>query len=455
MICYRCGTLLGSGKHCLHCGVDVTTYKKIVRISNGYYNAGLEKARLRDLSGAREELLRALKFDRKNIQARNLLGLVYYETGEVVEALCQWVISKNFQPLENPAEGYINAIQDSRTGLETMNQGIKGYNTALQAARTGGSDLAIIKLQRVLGTCPHMMKAYQLLTLLYIKTGEYSKANRTIKKGLQIDKGNVTLQRYGREIRGKLGKPKSEQKQSMYIEQAAAAAEEEVIVPKYRETPRVLQLLTGVFIGIAVCVAGYYYLIRPSVSREIQNNQNQLEISYNEKMEDKEATVLKLESDLDEITGQLTANKKLMEQYDGEDGTITNYNRLFEALQEYKNENWTKLMTLYEAINADPITDPNFRQTYDELGDFIYGDGMIEKIFAEAIELFTKGRYVSCREVCSACLSINPDHPGAMYYMALSWEAQGNDAKAAPYFQEIVERFPECEWFEQAKRRVV
>ena len=29
-----------------------------------------------------------------NIDARNLLGLVYFETGEVVEALTEWVISK-------------------------------------------------------------------------------------------------------------------------------------------------------------------------------------------------------------------------------------------------------------------------------------------------------------------------------------------------------------------------
>jgi len=454
MICYRCGTLLGSGRHCLHCGVDVTTYKKIVRLSNGYYNAGLEKARLRDLSGAKEELLRALKFDRKNIQARNLLGLIYYEMGEVVEALCQWVISKNFQSMDNPADGYINHIQADRTGLETMNQGIKGYNTALQAARTGGTDLAMIQLRRVLSSCPHMLKAYQLLTLLYIKTGDYTKANRLIKKGLSIDRGNVPLQHYAREIRGKLGKPKSQQTQAMYIEQAAAAAEESVIVPKYKETPKILQLLAGAAIGIVVCVVGYYYLIRPSVSRSIQNNQNQLEISYNEKMEDKEASVLQLENELDSITNQLAANKKLMEQYDGEDGTITNYNRLFAALQEYKNENWTKLMEVYESINADVITDENFRTTYDELGDFIYGDGMIEKIFAIAIDYFNKGKYVSCRNVCSSCLSINPDHPGAMYYSALCWEAQGNDAKAAPYFQEIVARFPDCEYYEQAKRRM-
>ena len=37
---------------------------------------------------------RSLKFNKLNIQARNLLGLVYFETGEAVAALSEWVISK-------------------------------------------------------------------------------------------------------------------------------------------------------------------------------------------------------------------------------------------------------------------------------------------------------------------------------------------------------------------------
>ena len=55
--------------------------------SNAYYNDALEKAAVRDLSGAIESLRTSLRFYKMNIDARNLLGLVYFETGEVVEAL--------------------------------------------------------------------------------------------------------------------------------------------------------------------------------------------------------------------------------------------------------------------------------------------------------------------------------------------------------------------------------
>ena len=73
MICYQCGSQLGSGHLCLRCGADVSIYRKIVRASNGLYNAGREKARLRDLTGAVEALSKSLQLNKRNTNARNLL----------------------------------------------------------------------------------------------------------------------------------------------------------------------------------------------------------------------------------------------------------------------------------------------------------------------------------------------------------------------------------------------
>ena len=95
MECIYCHHQLGNGRFCQVCGRDVTLYRKIVRASNTYYNVGLEKARVRDLSGAAVYLKKSLDLYKKNTNARNLLGLVYFEMGETVDALAEWVISKN------------------------------------------------------------------------------------------------------------------------------------------------------------------------------------------------------------------------------------------------------------------------------------------------------------------------------------------------------------------------
>lgn len=74
-----------------------------------------------------------------NIDARNLLGLVYFETGEVVEALTEWVISKNYQPRDNAASRYLNEIQNNPSRLDTINQTIKNITRrCCTADRTAG-----------------------------------------------------------------------------------------------------------------------------------------------------------------------------------------------------------------------------------------------------------------------------------------------------------------------------
>ena len=75
-----------------------------------YYNEGLEKAGVRDLTGALNSLRQSLKFNKNNIEARNLLGLVYFELGEVVAALSEWVISKNLRGEKNMMEDTIAAV---------------------------------------------------------------------------------------------------------------------------------------------------------------------------------------------------------------------------------------------------------------------------------------------------------------------------------------------------------
>ena len=48
--------------------------RKNQQIANSFYNLGLEKARIRDLSGAAQCLKKSLHFNKYQTDARNLLG---------------------------------------------------------------------------------------------------------------------------------------------------------------------------------------------------------------------------------------------------------------------------------------------------------------------------------------------------------------------------------------------
>ena len=106
------------------------------QVANSYYNLGLEKAKIRDLSGAAQCLKKSLHFSKYQTDARNLLGLIYYENGEVADALVQWVISLNLQPENNLADHYLDEIQRKPGQLEAESQNVKTFNQALWHART-------------------------------------------------------------------------------------------------------------------------------------------------------------------------------------------------------------------------------------------------------------------------------------------------------------------------------
>ena len=200
MRCYKCGCVLSANDTCAKCGTDVSIYKKTARVSDIYYNKGLEKARVRDLSGAIETLKVSLMINKYNINARNLLGLIYCEMGEVVEALSQWVMSKNLAPDDNVAESYIKKIQSNQNKFESVTNAIKKYNVSLQYAKDKNTDMAVIQLKKIVISNPHFIKAHLLLALIYIKDNEYQRARKLLNSVLKIDRNNTLASKYLEQI---------------------------------------------------------------------------------------------------------------------------------------------------------------------------------------------------------------------------------------------------------------
>ena len=217
MKCFWCGGELENQKVCPQCGQDMTLYRKIIHASNSCYNLALELAKVRDLSGAIPYLQQSLKWNKNNIEARNLLGLIYCEIGEMESALEEWTISASYQPKDNPATRYLNVVAARQSRVESINQVIRKYNQAIYYANNDSEDLAILQARQVIARNSKHLKAHLLLALLYMKKGEYAKAERTLKKALKIDAGNTTAHRYLSELREiadkkklKLGKKKVE-----------------------------------------------------------------------------------------------------------------------------------------------------------------------------------------------------------------------------------------------------
>lgn len=287
MLCYQCGSPLGSGRYCLRCGADVSMYRKIARLSNRYYNRGLERARLRDLSGAVDALSRSLQIDKRNIQARNLLGLVLYEMGETVDALCEWVISTNYQPEDNLASEYVQHLQDQRLELDAANQGIRKFNVALDHAYHGNEDLALLQLQYVLQQHPTMLKAHELKALLHVSEGDRVKAEREARYVLKVDRENPFCKHLLAEL-GNAPHPSDSAKTLSFLNRQVKKKTEQIT----EEGKRVGGALKGrpgflirFVLGMVILVCAFMGIIMPTLSRQKQSAVSDAVALYAERLE--------------------------------------------------------------------------------------------------------------------------------------------------------------------------
>ena len=263
MRCPRCdANVSDTATLCTFCGQNLSVIHYIRRVSNTYYNLGLEKAKVRDLSGAIVVLKKSLEFNKKNTNARNLLGLIYYEMGETVAALSEWVLSKYLQADDNAADYYINTIQKNQTALDATNQTIKKYNSALAAAQAGNDDLAIIQLKKVVSLNPHFVRAQQLLALLYIHDKDYHKAAKCLNRARRIDFNNTTTLRYMQEV-GDLAA--SSEKELVKKPSKKDPLSNVTPVGTYKEEKRSLMPVIYVIIGAIVGLAVAFVLLWPTM----------------------------------------------------------------------------------------------------------------------------------------------------------------------------------------------
>ena len=354
MKCFNCGADLKDSEYCSQCGADVKLYSRLLKLSNAYYNEGLEKAKVRDLSGAVLALRESLKINKKNTNARNLLGLVYYEMGMAVEALTQWIISRSFQSSKNIADEYIESIQNNPARLDTVNTSLRKYNQALVYCQQGSYDLAIIQLKKVLSVNGKLLDAHLLLALLYMKVENYARARNEIKKVLAVDCNNTQALRYLKELNRETDKdqPKEEEKNKDYI--AYTRDNETIIQPVGVKDNSGFHAILNVVIGLVIGVAVMGLLSMPALQSKKSGELNKAVAEYSDQVDAKSATLDSLKQENESLKQQ--AEEATKAASDAAD-KVSSYEELLKAYASYSTGDSAAALQELEAINQDTLSD--------------------------------------------------------------------------------------------------
>ena len=455
MICYQCGCNLSEHDFCTSCGADVALYKRIIYISNRFYNEGLERANVRDLTGAITSLRQCLKFNKNNVEARNLLGLVYFETGEVVAALSEWVISKNLRPKKNIADDYIDMIQTNQNRLDIINQTIKKYNQALTYCNQDSLDLAVIQLKKVLSLNPRFIRAHQLLALLYINSEEWEKAKRELTKCIEIDTNNTATLRYLKEVdemlmpeEGVKNTPKKKHKEEVIKYQSG---NETIIQPVNMKEGRGVTSLLNLGIGIVIGIAIAFFLILPA---RIQTAKASIDADLrkvSEQLDAKTATIDEQQLEISELRADNDALRQDLQAYLGTDGTLQSVDSLMKAVEAYLTnpEDITVVADYLEAIEEE---DPEGETSHSEAFTSLYnsllalvGPDIATAYYNDGYEAYRQENYDDAIPNLEKAFKYDPANGEALYDLANSYYRTGDMESARETYSKVIELFPDTE----------
>lgn len=451
MICYKCNATLSESDFCNKCGADVKLYKKIIRSSEAYYNQGLAMAEARDLQGAADCLRRSVKLNKHNTKARNLLGLVYFETGEAVAAMSQWVISKSLQPEKNIADKYLDAIQKNSARLETINQTIKKYNQALTYAKQGSLDLAVIQLKKVLNLNPNLVKGHQLLALLYIQNKEFEKAVKPLKKAAAIDKNNALTLKYLKEVKSVIEVSDKKDSARQKAEKLTMSGDD-VIMPttSYRESNAGGITILNIIIGIALGAALMWFLVLPSKEKALAEEGNRKQQEISDQLELKSAAIASLETEKAALEAQKAAMETELNSYKGNDGILAAYANMMAAMEAYMEGDFVASADALLLVDRNVIQNEHFLNVYQ---------GLMEKSGAEAARtLYNEGYaayqnrdYEKARELLEKANQLNPQDTAVLYYLGRSLQRLGDSPAGRVYLQEIIDKYPNDAYAQSAQ----
>ena len=425
--------------------------RKNQQIANSFYNLGLEKARIRDLSGAAQCLKKSLHFNKYQTDARNLLGLIYYENGEVADALVQWVISLNLQPEDNLADHYLDEIQRKPGQLEIESQNVKTFNQALWHAQNGSDDLAILQLARVVESNPHFVKAHLLLALLYMAREDFNKAGRCLYKILQIDKSNQKALYYMSIVKQNTGRADAEKRKLVKAFSHRKMEDDDVIIPNtYKENTGISTVL-HIIIGLVLGIMAFYFLILPARTRDLNSIHDNNLKSYMQKLNNANQQYDILKADYDELdahTKEIQA--RLDELTTGNTSVIAQYQGLIWILQDYRSGDLVAAAKAFAGAGFDLIEDENIQAIVENIRQDMTAN-IYQSLVDRGLQLWNAGNKTEAMDYFQASLTIKPDNPEALFYVGRLYQDAGDTDNANSMFDKVVNEFPDSEYVDRAK----
>ena len=457
MLCYKCRSELNDSDYCPKCDAYVKTYKKIARLSNAYYNRGLAKAKVRDLSGAAEDLTMSVKLDKHNTKARNLLGLVNTEMGDIVEGLSQWVLSMNIDSEDKVASAYVKKVESNMTQFELITGAIKKYNLSLNYVKEENYDMAIIQLKKVVSQNPKLIKAMQLLALLYYKEEEYAKAKKLILQTLRIDCNNTRSLYYLKEIESAADK-KREQSAGSFLpirrkteKSNKPLTGNESIVPKstYKEPSNGAITIIYILLGAVIGAAMIWFLVTPARYKGLTSDYTKSLAEYSEQLSNGNVELNTLTEELASVKKENGDLQTKLAEITGTEGSNKLLNSVIKAAASYISNDMTKAAEYLLEAEVSSLPTDEAKALYNTISAGSFATAA-SSFYTSGQTEYNKSNYSVAVEYFVKAFKCDGNNVNSAYYAAKCYVALDQVDNAKKYYGYVVSDFATSGYYNEA-----
>lgn len=377
---------------------------------------------------------------------------------------------EKFQPcadLEDAEENFdgdeLEQIKQNKTELYKANQMIKKYNQALNYAKQGNDDLAMLQLKNVVASIPNFIDAYLLMALLSMKAEDYGTAKDALDQIFAIDPDNESAKEYMQEFKqdpaeevkadesGEKKEKKDHRKEKKEKKEKKDDSSRTTLSSPFgggisqesgKTKSPMFYMVAGIIIGIIVAAV----LIYPTVRASFRSQATSEEQDYEEQLEAKD-TQLKEAQD-----AQKKAEDELAEYTkSGEEGGI--YDTLLMAMQNYNDRKYDEAATALLKINSDNLTTDNMKKIYNDLTKQVYPQAY-SGLYSKGYNAYRSKDYKSAITYLTNATKVDDTQVNAYYYLARSYEDNKDTDNAVKIYNQIIKKFPSTKSAATAKQKV-
>ena len=360
----------------------------------------------------------------------------------------------------------LEEIKKNKTELYKANQMIKKYNQALNYAKQGNDDLAMLQLKNVVAAIPNFTDAYLLMALLSIKGENYDDAKQFLDTILKIDPDNESAVEYGKEFETKVveeapetkepekkDKKKEKKKPVKATEEPKKKKENPFSISSFQENESgkspMFYMVTGIVIGVIVAAVLIYPTVRASFNHK---STTQVE-DYKEQILAKDTQLKASDKKVKEAKAAQKKAEDALEEYIGTSKKDGIYDSLLKALQKYSDRDYTGSADALLDIDSKKLTTKNMKSIYNDL---------TAKVYPNAVTgLYTKGKnaywtkdYKTAINYLKKAIKIGTTNSYAYSYLGQAYEGAGDNKNAKKTYEELIKKFPGTSQARLAQTRI-